>query len=159
MRGVLESIDHVNLVVRDLPRMIHFYESFLGLKLTRRVTIQGEWIERVVGLKGVVAEVVYLDLTSGPRIELICYQHPQGERPKGTGAANAQGIGHIAFRVEDIDVIVRKPTEAGVSFLSEVQTVPDTQVKYAGGARKRLVYFRDPEGNLLELCEYKTATG
>ena len=30
-----------------------------------------------------------------------------------------------------------------------------TQVTYAGGVRKRLVYFHDPEGNLLELCEYK----
>ena len=28
------------------------------------------------------------------------------------------------------------------------------QVKYDGQARKRLVYFRDPENNLLELCWY-----
>jgi len=26
---------------------------------------------------------------------------------------------------------------------------------YAGGVRKRLIYFADPEGNLLELCEYR----
>lgn len=153
---MLNSIDHINLVVRDLPKMIQFYES-LGLTVTRRVTISGEWIERVVGLKDVVAEVVYLDLANGPRIELICYEHPKGERPKGVGAANAQGIGHVAFRVEKIDAIVARLTEAGVSFLSEVQTVPEGQVKYSGGARKRLVYFRDPEGNLLELCEYKSA--
>jgi catechol 2,3-dioxygenase-like lactoylglutathione lyase family enzyme len=156
---MLNAIDHINLVVRDLPKMIRFYESLLGLKLTRQVTISGEWIERVVGLKDVVAEVVYLDFSSGPRIELICYQHPSRERPKGAGAANAQGIGHIAFRVEDVDAIVRRLTEAGVSFLSEVQNVPDAQVKYSGGARKRLVYFRDPEGNLLELCEYKSPDG
>jgi hypothetical protein len=31
--------------------------------------------------------------------------------------------------------------------------VPTAQVAFAG-AQKRLVYFRDPEGNLLELCEY-----
>jgi catechol 2,3-dioxygenase-like lactoylglutathione lyase family enzyme len=153
---MLDSIDHINLVVRDLPQMIQFYESLLGLKLTRRVMISGDWIERVVGLKDVVAEVVYLDLASGPRIELICYQHPTGERPAGVGVANAQGIGHIAFRVEDINAIVARLTEAGVSFLSEVQNVPNAQVTYSGGVRKRLVYFRDPEGNLLELCEYKS---
>jgi catechol 2,3-dioxygenase-like lactoylglutathione lyase family enzyme len=104
-------------------------------------------------------DVVYLDFPNGPRIELICYRQPSGERPKGVGTANAQGIGHIAFRVEDIDAIVRTLTEAGVSFLSEVQNVPDAQVTYSNGVRKRLVYFRDPEGNLLELCEYKNATG
>jgi hypothetical protein len=28
-------------------------------------------------------------------------------------------------------------------------------VTYSGGVRKRLVYFRDPEDNILELCEYR----
>ena len=36
----------------------------------------------------------------------------------------------------------------------EIQQVPATQVDYAD-VRKRLVYFRDPEGNLLELCCYE----
>jgi catechol 2,3-dioxygenase-like lactoylglutathione lyase family enzyme len=102
---------------------------------------------------------VYLDFSSGPRIELICYQHPTGERPTGVGAPNAQGIGHVAFRVEDIDAVVRRLTEARVSFLSDVQNVPDAQVTYSNGVRKRLVYFRDPEENLLELCEYKSPGG
>ena len=43
-----------------------------------------------------------------------------------------------------------------VRVFSVIQTVPDSQVTYAGGVRKRLVYFHDPEGNLLELCEYAT---
>jgi catechol 2,3-dioxygenase-like lactoylglutathione lyase family enzyme len=34
--------------------------------------------------------------------------------------------------------------------------VPSSQVTYANNVRKRLVYFRDPEGNLLELCEYRS---
>jgi len=42
-----------------------------------------------------------------------------------------------------------------VKFFSAVQSVPDSQVTYAGGMRKRLVYFRDPEGNVLEFCEYR----
>jgi hypothetical protein len=51
--------------------------------------------------------------------------------------------------------MVAKLRAAGVEFFSGVQTVPDSQVTYAGGVRKRLVYFRDPEGNILELCEYR----
>ena len=42
-----------------------------------------------------------------------------------------------------------------MEFLSDVQRVPAEQVTYAAGVSKHLVYFRDPEGNLLELCEYK----
>ena len=61
----------------------------------------------------------------------------------------------MAFKVDDVDAMVAKLRAAGVEFFSGVQTVPDSQVTYAGGVRKRLVYFRDAEGNILELCEYR----
>jgi catechol 2,3-dioxygenase-like lactoylglutathione lyase family enzyme len=57
--------------------------------------------------------------------------------------------------VTDITATVAKLKQAGVRFESDVEQVPDSQVTYAGGARKRIVYFYDPEGNLLELCEYR----
>jgi catechol 2,3-dioxygenase-like lactoylglutathione lyase family enzyme len=38
------SIDHVNIVVYDLPKMVDYYTRVLGMKETKRVTIQGEWI-------------------------------------------------------------------------------------------------------------------
>jgi catechol 2,3-dioxygenase-like lactoylglutathione lyase family enzyme len=57
-----------------------------------------------------------------------------------------QGIDHVNLVVDDLATMV--------GFLGEVQQVPDTQVDYAD-VRKRLVYFRDPEGNLLEMCCYE----
>ena len=148
------SIDHVNLVVVDLDAMVQFYETVLGLRLTRRVTISGEWIDRTVGLRDVKAEVVYLDLPTGPRIELIRYQSP-ATPAHVMEPPNAHGFRHIAFRVTDIDALVARLRKADVEFFSEVQSVPDSQVTYAGGVRKRLIYLRDPEGNVLEFCEYK----
>jgi len=152
---MLESIDHVNLVVEDLDRMAAFYESLLGMKITKRVTISGKWIDRTVGLEGVVGDVIYLDPPSGPRVELIRYRSPARPRPVGLELPNTPGIRHIALRVGGIEPLVAKLREAGIEFFSEVQQVPSDQVSYAGGARKYIVYFRDPEGNLLELCEYK----
>jgi catechol 2,3-dioxygenase-like lactoylglutathione lyase family enzyme len=70
-------------------------------------------------------------------------------------APNAFGLRHVAFRVSDIDSVVARLKKAGLRTYSPVATVPQIQVTYAGGASKRLVYFQDPEGNLLELCEYK----
>lgn len=151
---MLESIDHVNLVVRDLPRMTRFYIDVLGLAVTKEVTISGSWIDEVVGLNDVEAEVVYLDLKSGPRIELIYYRHPECRQPSHENLANLLGIRHLAFRVHDIDAVVARLEQAGTPFQSEVSTVPSSQVQYAGDLRKRLVYFRDPEDNILELCEY-----
>ena len=152
--NLIHSIDHVNLVVEDLNAMTTFYEAQLGLKLTKRVTISDDWIDETVGLKGVKAEVVYLEPQSGPRIELIKYLHPPTP-PKQVHPPHAHGIRHIAFRVDAIDELVERLSQNGVKFFSAVQSVPESQVTYAGGVRKRLVYFRDPEGNLLEFCEYR----
>lgn len=152
---MLGSIDHVNLVVSDLARMLAFYRDVLKLTVTKQVTISGDWIGKTVGLSDVRAEVVYLELSSGPRIELIQYISPEAIKVIGVDRPNALGIRHLAFRVDDVDAIAKELREAGVELFSAVQTVPDSQVTYAGGIRKRLVYFRDPEGNILELCEYK----
>jgi catechol 2,3-dioxygenase-like lactoylglutathione lyase family enzyme len=152
---MIESIDHVNLVVRDLERMTAFYRDVLGLRVTKEVSISGAWIDEVVGLNGVAGDVVYLELPSGPRIELIDYKSPTGVEQGVANQPNVFGLRHMAFRVSSIEAVAEKLSAAGIAFQSEVKTVPDTQVKYAGGVRKRLVYFRDPEGNLLELCEYR----
>jgi catechol 2,3-dioxygenase-like lactoylglutathione lyase family enzyme len=154
---MLSAIDHVNLVVTDLPRMLAFYRDVLGLVVTKHVTIGGDWIGKTVGLRDVRAEVVYLDLPAGPRVELLRYLSPEAVRVPGVERPNAVGLRHLAFRVDDIDGAVARLRGAGVDFFSEVQLVPDSQVTYAGGVRKRLIYFRDPEGNVLELCEYAVA--
>ena len=152
---MLESIDHINIVVDDLDLMSGFYTKTLGLVPTKRVTISGDWIDETVGLQGVVGDVIYLDLPTGPRIELIRYRSPQGIRPPGMDQPNTHGLRHIALRVRGIEAYVEKLASAGVKFISRVHVVPTAQVMYAGEVRKHIVYFRDPEGNLLELCEYK----
>ncbi len=152
---MIQSIDHVNLVVRDLQRMKIFYRDVLGFSVSKEVSISGAWIDEVVGLAGVEADVVYLDLPAGPRIELIAYRRPPLVELTAKNSPHLHGLRHIAFRVADIDTLVARLTTAEVEFFSDVKTVPDAQVTYSGGVRKRLVYFRDPEGNLLEFCEYR----
>ena len=152
---MLEAVDHVNLVVADLEAMLRFYRDVLGLKVTKQVTISGKWIEKVVGLEDVEAEVIYLNADEGARVELIRYISPPGTRPQHLEQPHTQGLRHLAFRVTDIDATAAKLRGAGVELVSDVQRVPDDQVTYTGGVRKRLIYFHDPEGNLLELCEYR----
>jgi catechol 2,3-dioxygenase-like lactoylglutathione lyase family enzyme len=147
------QIDHVNLVVREMAAMIAFYRDVLGMTLARQVTIDGPWMDDVAGLRGVRADVAFLDAGDGPKIELLYYHSPRAAPFDGLGAANVPGLRHIAFRVSDIDRMADRLRAAGVPLLSKVHSVPTAQVAFAG-AQKRLVYFHDPEGNLLELCEY-----
>jgi glyoxylase I family protein len=151
---MIERIDHVNLVVDDMAKMIAFYRDVLGLRLARQATIRGPWIDDVTGLSNVDADVAFLEMPSGPSIELLRYRTPQGGRPSALGEPNTLGLRHIAFRVRDIDRLVATMKAAGVVFQSEIHQVPSTQVDFAD-VQKRLLYCRDPEGNLLELCAYE----
>jgi catechol 2,3-dioxygenase-like lactoylglutathione lyase family enzyme len=150
----IQRIDHVNLVVADMRAMEAFYGKVLGLRATKRATIRGPWIEAATGLSPVEADVVFLEAAEGPGIELIHYRTPQGSRPEGLGDPHVRGLRHVALRVDGLDVLVAALRAAGTVLLSEVQQVPVTQVDYAD-VRKRLVYCLDPEGNLLELCDFQ----
>src|SRR5690349_17113576 len=99
---MIESIDHINIVVDDLTKMTTFYRDLLGLRVTKEVSISGEWIDHTVGLSGVAGDVVYLEAAQGARIELIRYRSPDGIRPSGFDKPNAKGIRHLAFRVNNI---------------------------------------------------------
>ena len=151
---MLERIDHVNLVVTDMRAMVDFYCRVLGMRLARQVTICGPWIDDVTGLEDVTADVAFLEAPSGPTIELLHFHRPQGSRAPGQGIPNTFGLRHIAFRVTDIEQLAATIRAAGVPLVSEIHGVPTEQVPF-GQTRKRLVYFRDPEGNLLELCAYE----
>jgi len=151
---MIDQIDHVNLVVADLAAMTAFYRDVLGLRVTREITIGGPWIETLTGLADAEAEVVYLEAPCGPPVELIRYRSPEGQRPAGLGAPNTPGLRHVAFRVSDLQAAVAGLRAAGAELLSGVQTVPASQVEF-GDRQKQIVYCRDPEGNLLELCDYR----
>ena len=62
--------------------------------------------------------------------------------------ADAEFLASLGFRTTGFDF-------APTAIAGARRKHPDTQVTYAGGIRKRLVYFHDPEENLLELCEYR----
>jgi hypothetical protein len=94
-----------------------------------------------VGLADVLADVVYLELTEGPRIELIQYRRPASVQVNAPSSANAFGLRHLAFRVSGIEDAVSQLVRAGVSSKSSIATVPRSQVQFLGGDQKRLVYL------------------
>ena len=153
----LSCVDHINIVVSDLAVSVHFYVELLGFKETRRALLTGNWIESIVGLKGVEAEVVFVQPPGGgPRIELIWYKVPSGEHVAACSLPNTQGLRHIAFQVEDIVGEYERLRDAGVVFLGPPVAVPGDVIRHDDG-QKRLCYFRDPDGVVLELAEYAGA--
>ncbi len=152
---MITAIDHLNIVTADLERSVKFYTELLGFSLVKEAQLEGEWIDRIVGLKGVKGRVAYVLAPAGePRLELLQYEAPAGEDPAANRLANTVGLRHFAMRVDDITAMTAKLRAAGVEVLSDPVKVPHGVVKHDQG-EKTLVYFRDPDGVVLELAEYR----
>lgn len=153
---MIQSIDHLNIVVTDMERSLRFYCGPLGFAKTKEAQLCGEWIERIVGLKGVQAHAVFIEPPGGgPRIELLRYEAPAGVASAQNSRANTIGLRHFALGVSDIAAMVAKLRATGVEVFSEPVRVPAGVVEFAAGARKTLVYFLDPDGVIIELAEYR----
>lgn len=151
---MIRAIDHINLVVADLARSVRFYTEVLGFRKTHDVHMEGEWIEQIIGLRGVQGFVAFVEPPGGgPRLELVEYRAPAGVALPENSRANTRGLRHIAFRVDDIAAMAAKLRAAGVTLFSEPVRVPQGVVKFAAGD-KTLLYFLDPDGVILELAEY-----
>ena len=151
---MIRAIDHINIVVSDLERSVRFYCDVLGFRKTADVYMEGDWIEAVVGLRGVKGKVAFVEPPGGGvRIELLEYVAPAGVAVAENSRANTRGLRHVAFRVDGIAAMTERLRAAGVKFFSEPVKVPAGVAKFAAGD-KSLVYFYDPDGVILELCEY-----
>ena len=92
------AVDHINIVVFDLERSLGFYTKVLGFKETHRAYLEGGWVESIVGLKGVRANVAYVIAPAGaPRLELLCYESPTGDKLPENSRPNTLGLRHLAL--------------------------------------------------------------
>lgn len=154
----MEAIDHVNIVAKNIHNLKKFYEDVIGMEVYKEAVIEGDWVDYIVGLKNVKANVIFLKLDTGSNLELIEYYNPIGKTVDSLDIPNTFGIRHIAFRVSNIKNIYEKCKKQGVKFQSDIYTVPTAQVPFGelgSSKKKRLCYLRDPENNLLEFCSYE----
>lgn len=147
------KIDHLNIVVADLERAAAFYETVFGFTRGFSATLHGDWIEKVSRLEGAHANCLFLHAPAGEtRIELIRYDSPVGASFPENSKANTAGLRHIAFEVDDIDATLQKVRELGIEPISEPVEVP---FKVGNLGVKRLAYFHDYDGTLLEAASYQ----
>ncbi|HET6386375.1 MAG TPA: VOC family protein [Armatimonadota bacterium] len=147
------TLDHVNIVVTDMARSVAFYETFLGLRRGFEGVLKGGWIDTVTGLESVEARCVFMESGDLPvRLELLEYVNPVGAPISETRAPHLPGVRHIAFRVADLDAFCGRLQRGGIRLISGPTPVP---FLLPGGIRKRLCYFYDPDGVLLEAAEYR----
>ena len=154
---MITHLDHVNIVVADMDRSVAFYRDVIGMEQAFETTLEGEWVETIIGLRDVKARCVFLKAPDGgTHLELLQFLSPTGTTVDCNAVPNTIGVRHLAFRVRDLTAFATRLRDAGVEPVSPPVTVP---FPVADAGEKRLCYFRDPDGVLLEAAEYRAGTG
>ena len=122
----IQRIDHVGVIVDDLPAATAFFLDF-GLEMLWGADVEDESIDRVVGLDGVKNAMVMLGTPDGQAtIERIKLYAPSAGQGFQQPCANTLGIRHIALSVEDIEAVVAKLKKNGTEIFSEIQNYADS---------------------------------
>jgi catechol 2,3-dioxygenase-like lactoylglutathione lyase family enzyme len=141
----IQRMDNVLIVVEDLAAAKAFFAE-LGMELEGETTVGGPWVDRVVGLDDVRADIAMMRTPDGnSRVELTKFHTPPAARTEPDGAAvNTLGIRRIMFAVDDIDDVVARLRSRGAQLVGEIAQYEDIY---------RLCYLRGPEGIIVGLAE------
>ena len=141
----LQRMDNVLIVVDDLEAAKAFFVE-LGMQLEGETTVEGRWVDQVVGLENVRAEIAMLRTPDGHgRVELTKFHTPAAVRTEPKSApANALGIRRIMFAVDDIADVLARLRAHGAELVGDVAQYEDMY---------RLCFIRGPEGIIIGLAE------
>jgi catechol 2,3-dioxygenase-like lactoylglutathione lyase family enzyme len=141
----LQRMDNVLIVVDDLEAAKAFFAE-LGMELEGEATNEGLWVDRIVGLEGVRSDLAMMRTPDGhSRLELAKFHTPPAVRAEPENApANALGIRHIMFTVDDVDDVVARLRSHGGELVGEIAQYEDMY---------RLCFLRGPEGIIIGLAE------
>ena len=140
----VKRMEHVGIVVDDLAAATEFFVQ-LGLELQGEGSAEGRWVDRIVALDGVRAEIAFVQTPDGHgRLELVKFHSPPTQGGEPHAPANTPGLRHVAFAVENIDAVVAGLRARGAELVGELERYEDSY---------RLCYVRGPEGIIVELIE------
>ena len=103
---LLRDVDHVGIAVEDLEAAIEEYRRAFGVEPAHRERVEHQGVDEVLFRVG--TSCIQLLGSLGP------------ETPVGRFLARrGEGIHHIAYRVDDVDVALEELREAGVRLIDE----------------------------------------
>lgn len=126
---MLNGFHHVAIICSDYPLSKQFYTEILGFNV-----IAENYREARDSFKCDLA------IADGSQIELFSFP----SAPTRPSRPEAQGLRHLAFKVDDLDAAIQKLTDKGV------ECEPIRVDEYTD---KRFTFFQDPDGLPLELYE------
>lgn len=137
------KLENVGIAVEDLGAAAAFFTD-LGLSVTGRDSVSGEWADTAVGLDGNHVKLAMLQTPEGQGVlELFEYIHPEAIKTDPT-LPNEIGMHRVAFSVDNLDESLEIAAKHGCHPLRGVARYKDAY---------KLTYVRGPSGILVMLAE------
>ena len=133
-------MDHVGVVVEDLAAAIAFFVELGG-----GATVEGEWVDQLVGLDGVRADIAVVRTPDGHgRVELSTFHTPVATRIAPRAPMNTPGIPRLTFVVDAVDDVLDRLRAHGAELVGEVAQYGDIH---------QYCFVRGPDGIIIGLVE------
>jgi glyoxylase I family protein len=124
----MNAVQHLAMNCRDRLAQEAFYIEHFGFTRVRTFN------------RGKPGEFVMARLGS------MCLEFFGSSNPDAGGGEQAVGFKHLAFEVPDLEAAIAKLQAAGI----QTDPIHDASASVPG---LRICFFRDPEGNILELMQ------
>lgn len=139
----LPRMDHVGVVVDDLPGAIAFFTE-LGLELEAEVPVEGPWVDKVNAIDDVRIDIAMMRTPDGHnKLELTKFRSP-AVTSADPAPPNTTGLRSVMFEVDDLDDAVTRLLRRGGELVGEIAQYEDMY---------RLCYLRGPAGIIVALAE------
>ena len=140
----VHRMDHVGFVVEDLAAATAFFVE-LGLELEGETSVEGEFVDQLVGLEGVRADIAVVRTPDGQgRVELSTFHTPAATSNAPGESVNTPGIPRLTFVVDTVDDVLDRLRAQGAELVGEVAQYEDIY---------RYCYVRGPAGVIIGLVE------
>jgi catechol 2,3-dioxygenase-like lactoylglutathione lyase family enzyme len=154
--GAVRGVDSVAIPVTDLERSVEFYTQVLDFRRVGEREGAGTQLEHLLGVFGARVRVARLALGS-EAIELVQVLAPRGRPLPVDLHGNDLAFQHVAIIVSDMDRAYARLRANRVEHASTGPQVLPAWNPNAGGIAA--FYFRDPDGNFLEVLHFPPGKG
>jgi catechol 2,3-dioxygenase-like lactoylglutathione lyase family enzyme len=141
----IRRFDHVGITVADLDTVTAFFVG-LGFEVEgARMSVEGEFLDTVIGIPDSRTEVVMLRPPAGStRLELSSFVRPAHQPGSPAAMATELGLRNVAFEVDDLKAVVEGLAADGYGLVGDIGQYECSW---------RMAYVRGPEGIIVSLAE------
>lgn len=157
----IRGINHLALVCKDMKRTVDFYSGVLGMPLTKTINLPHD-----------MGQHFFFDIGNGDQLAFFWFpnaaegipgvSHPAAMVGEGDISSAPASMNHVAFNIpmDKVDEYQKKLEQAGVNptaVFNHDESENQASMEITDTTYVRSIYFRDPDGILLEFAAWTRA--